>query len=541
MELPPPQQRPASTGPSSVQRRSAAASGSAFPWHSAADGQLQLLCALQEKAESSTTRLAKVESVVGLWQRTFEDLVKAAAIYCDGAAGPSGAVPRPSRSSSTASTINKAGVTCTDSLRLLRQPSDELLNAQRATTPELDGSATSTAEAVAPELLWHPHVIEKLRRESSPKMGDFRELCVDVVGTPTFSLEHHSSRHTELAEALSLATEDIAQEVEERLRSKLQAELLDLWTLHKSDWVPTLQESGQLEAAGRHVVKRMDDISQLIVEVKQEQHAQSMELISLKARLDVLAFDQLPNTKHVPCSKETGVHPASACFRAEALKAAAALEKRNQAATVASAKSRRASPQVGSLWETNDAKTCNISSVESNNVLAHREQLEGCCAAVPSSASGATPNGDATKFEARLEALEAAQQAVSTGGMVTHGEVLELKTRLESLEKAQQAAALSAHAAISTSDGGDMAHNADFDKLRMALARTVRHVASLGDDLGVIRAEHAEFSRRVDILGEATAGAAAHSIQRLENALSEELVAKRMQLERAMNIQGQYT
>jgi len=218
----------------------------------------------------------------------------------------------------------------------------------------------------------------------------------------------------------------------------------------------------------------MDDINQLIVEVKHEQNAQSMELTSLKARLDVLGLNQLPNTRQVPCPTEPGMEPSGACFRAEVLKAAAVLETR------------------------------------SSDVLARIERLEVFCTAMPSSAS-TTPNGDTTEFRARIEALEAAQRVVVTTGLVPNGEVLDLKTRLELLAKVQHAAAVSTHAAVSSGGSGDMAHNADFDKLRMALARIVRHVTSLGEVLGAVRAEHAELTRRVDIIGETTAAAAAHS------------------------------
>jgi len=547
MSLPPPQQRPALLGPSSAQhnadRWSAPVSGHATAWRPAAEGQLQLLHALQVQTENSTTRLANIESVVGLWQRTFEDLVKAAAAYCDETTGPRETTPRPSRSASADSIINTAATICTDSLRLVRQPSDELLHAVRATTPEPDGcAAASNSETVVPDMFRQPRVLERLQRlrqNRSPMPGEFREIRVDVVGTPTFSFEQQRTSQTELADALALASEDIAQEVEKRLRMKLQTELLDFRTLHKSERVPALQEPGQLEAAGRHLVKRMDDINQLIVEVKHEQHSQSMELISLKAKLDVLGFHGLPNTCQVPCPTEPG--PPGVRFRAEVLKAAAVLETRNQASAVAP-NPFCAMPQVGTLQEMDlfDAPTtCNISSVESCDVLARIERLEGFCTALPSSAS-ATPKGDATEFRARLEALEAASRVVSMDDLVPHGEVLDLKTRLEVLEKVHHSAAVSTHVAVSSGGSGDMADNADFDRLRMALARTVRHVASLGDDLEAIRAEYAELTRRVDIIGEATAGAAAHSIQRLENALSEELRTKRMQLEKALSIQGQH-
>lgn len=496
------------------------------------------------QTENSTTRLAKVESVVGLWQRTFEDLVKAAAAFCDETTRPCDTIPKttpmPSRSTSADSIINTAATICTDSLRLVRQPSDELLNAVRAATPEPDGCDASNAEVVAADMFGQPRVLERLQRlrqNRSPKPGNFREIRVDVVRTPTFSFEQQRTSHTELAEALALASKDIAQEVEERLRVKLQAELLDFRrTSHTSEQVPALQEPGQLEAAGRHVVKRMDEISQLIVEVKDEQHAQNMELISLKARLDVLGFDQLPNMK---TRLDTLDETASARFRTEVLKAAAVLETGDQDFAVAP-KSVSAVLHADAAQETNAPTNCNIRSAESSDVLGRIERLEGFCTALPSSASDAVQSGDATEFRARLEALEAAQQVVSTGGSVPHGEVSNLKTRLEVLEKAQLAAAVSTHVAIGSGGSGDVADNADFDRLRMALARTVRHVASLGDDLGAVRAEHAELTRRVDIIGDATAGAAAHSIQRLENALSEELRAKRMQLEKARSIQGQY-
>mmetsp|Transcript_27522 Transcript_27522/g.53892 ORF Transcript_27522/g.53892 Transcript_27522/m.53892 type:complete len:112 (-) Transcript_27522:38-373(-) len=109
------------------------------------------------------------------------------------------------------------------------------------------------------------------------------------------------------------------------------------------------------------------------------------------------------------------------------------------------------------------------------------------------------------------------------------------------LEKVQHPSAVSTHVAVSSSGGKcDRTVNADFDKLRMALARIARHVASLSDGLGEIRAEYAELTRRVSVLGEATAGAATHSIKRLENALSGELAAKRKQLEKALSIQGQH-
>jgi len=482
MSLPPPQQRPALLGPSSAQhnadRWSAPVSGHATAWRPAAEGQLQLLHALQVQTENSTTRLANIESVVGLWQRTFEDLVKAAAAYCDETTGPRETTPRPSRSASADSIINTAATICTDSLRLVRQPSDELLHAVRATTPEPDGcAAASNSETVVPDMFRQPRVLERLQRlrqNRSPMPGEFREIRVDVVGTPTFSFEQQRTSQTELADALALASEDIAQEVEKRLRMKLQTELLDFRTLHKSERVPALQEPGQLEAAGMHLVKRMDDINQLIVEVKHEQNAQSMELTSLKARLDVLGLNQLPNTRQVPCPTEPGMEPSGACFRAEVLKAAAVLETR------------------------------------SSDVLARIERLEVFCTAMPSSAS-TTPNGDTTEFRARIEALEAAQRVVVTTGLVPNGEVLDLKTRLELLAKVQHAAAVSTHAAVSSGGSGDMAHNADFDKLRMALARIVRHVTSLGEVLGAVRAEHAELTRRVDIIGETTAAAAAHS------------------------------
>mmetsp|Transcript_77322 Transcript_77322/g.149301 ORF Transcript_77322/g.149301 Transcript_77322/m.149301 type:complete len:527 (-) Transcript_77322:123-1703(-) len=517
----------------------ALASGNATAFQPAADNQLQLMRALQEQAENSTTRIAKVESVVGLWNRTFGDLVNFAASNCDGAAGPSGSVPMPSRNISANSTMKADVAIGNESLKPVRQPSDELL------TAVLDGNVVSTAEAAAPDMSWQPHVFERPQRDCSPRPGDVRELGVDV-GTPTFSSEQQSTRHAELAEALLVATDKIAREVEEKLRSKLQAELLEFLSLHKSDRFPTLQEPGQLEAVGRHLVKRMDDVSQNVVELKQGQHAQSMELISLKARLDVLVFDLLPNMR-----PKTGVDPANARFRAEVLKAASALESRlenRSQATAASAvvatadaapaKSMRALPQVDNLREIDAATTCKNISEQSNDLLARMEQLEGCCAAVTGSASGTAPKSDAMQFKARLEALEEAQRVVSADSLAAHGEVSDLKTRLELIEKAQQAAAVSTHVASGSGDSGDMADNADFDKLRMVLARTVRHVASLGDDLGAIRAEHAEFSRRVDVLGEATAGATAHSIQCLENVLSKELMAKRMQLQRAMSVQG---
>jgi len=415
-----------------------------------------------------------------------------------------------------------------------------LLNAVRATTPEPDGCAgPSTAEAVVPDMFRQPRVLESLERlqqNRSPKPGDFREIRVDVVGTPTFSFEQQRTTHTEIAEALALAREDIAQEVEKKLRIKLQAELLDFRTLHNPERLPALQGPGQLEAAGRHLVDRMNDINQLVVEVKHEQHAQSMELISLKAKLEVLGFHQLPNNCQVPRPTEPG--PPGARFRAEVLKAATVLETRNQA-SAAEPKSLCAVPQVGTLQEIDilDAPTsCNISSAEISDVLARIERLEGFCTALPSNASN-TPNGDATEFRARLEALE---QLVCTDNIIPHGEVLDLKTRLEVLENAHHVAAVSTHVAVSSGGSGDMADNADFDRLRMALARTARHVTSLGVDLGAMRAEHAELNRRVEIIGEATAGAAAHSIQRLENALSEELRTKRMQLEKALSIQGQH-
>lgn len=564
MALPPPQQRPEFSSPSNAQhsshRWSSPASGHAATCRPATDGQLQLLRALQAQTENSTTRLAKVESVVGLWQRTFEDLVKAAATYCDEAAGPADAMPMPSRSTSADSIINTAATICTDSLRLVRQPSDELLHAARATTPETDGSAAATAGVAPPDMFRQPHLLEKLRQRRSPKPGDFREIRVDVVGTPTFSFEQQRTQrtsHTDLAEALSVASEDITQEVERRIRSKMQAEFLDYRSLHMSERVPSLHETGQLEAAGWHLVSRMDDISQLIVEVKHEQHAQSMELISLKARLDVLGFDQLPSTKQVqepPDALDAGVDPASARFRVEVLKAAAALESRNQTSAATTAQSATTVPQPGKglvLQEKDASTACSMNSAEATVLFSRIERLEGFCVGLQSSASAAS-NGEAAELtarceatdarleatEARLEAIETAHRVVSTGSLVTHGEVMDLKTRLEVLEKAQHATAVSTHAAIGSS--GDVADSADFDKLRMALARTVRHVASLGDDLGAIRAEHAELIRRIDVLGEATAGEAAHSIQRLENALSEELAAKRMQLDKAMSIQGQH-
>jgi len=155
------------------------------------------------------------------------------------------------------------------------------------------------------------------------------------------------------------------------------------------------------------------------------------------------------------------------------------------------------------------------------DVITRLERLE-------STSGGALGSHQLAEFRVRLESMEERMggeglSETSAAGASNTFDLHELRARLEPLEQARRTGA-----EVSTED---------FDKLRMALARTVRHITALGEDVVSIRMEQEKAAAKIKVLGESVACATSSGIQRIEEALSEELQAKRKQLDKVIRIQ----
>lgn len=473
---------------------------SSSPRRPSPDNNLHLIRALQAQAENSTWRLSQVESAVELLQARVEDLPRTtAAVPETGARNSTGSILR-TRSDSAGRRRGVLTAACKrlGSKQVVGPNSDEPQVGYLAEHSARSGEG----ESVVAEI-WRPGS-DRLQRSHSSK-------TVAIMEHPTDSPRGLEQKESELAEIRMFVNDDISKEME-RFRTELQVEFAELQRMlvaESANETQLLRDRGPSDEANKQLLRRVDDTSQLVLELRQEQQVQNAELGALRTRV----FEKEEKAPQLRNLEQDRKDMATMRVRIEALEASASSRDDSQAHARNSAPSNR---EAG--------RSCRALCADEDtlgDVITRLERLE-------STGGGALGSHHLAEFRARLESMEeriggeGLSEASAAGALPTI-DLHELRARLEPLEQARRSGA-----EVSTED---------FDKLRMALARTVRHITSLGEDVVSLRTEQEKATARIKVLGESVACATSSGIQRIEEALSEELQAKRKQLDKVIRIQ----
>jgi len=454
-----------------------------------------------------------MESAVELLQARVEDLARTATAVPDTPRSSTGSILR-TRSDSAGRRRGVLTAAC------------KRLGSKQVVGPNNDepqvgylaehGGRSGDGESVVAEI-WRPgNSSDRLQRSQSSR-------TVSILEHPTDSPRTQEQKDSELAEIRTFMKEDISKEME-RFRSELQVEFQEFQRMlvaESTTETQMLRDRGSNDEANKQLFRRIDDTSQLVLELRQEQQVQNAELGALRTRLDLAGREneekapQFRNLVQDRKDVETMRVRIEALERArvEALEEKSSSRDNSQAHVWNSAPSNR---EAGRACKTLCADDCTLT-----DIVARLERLE-------STNEGALGSHHVADLRARLESMEerisceGLSEASAAGASKTI-DLHELRARLEPLEQARRTGA-----EVSTED---------FDKLRMALARTVRHITSLGEDVVSIRTEQEKASTKIKVLGESVACATSSGIQRIEEALSEELQAKRKQLDKVIRIQ----
>jgi len=368
------------------------------------------------------------------------------------------------------------------------------------------GGRSGDGESVVAEI-WRPGS-DRLQRSLSSR-------TVSIMEPPSDSPRGPEQKESELAEIRMFMKDDIGKEME-RFRSELQVEFQEFQRMlvaESANETQLLRDLGPSDETNKKLLRRIDDTSQLVLELRQEQQVQNAELGALRTRVDLASRENEEKAPQLRSLEQDRKDMTNLRVRIDALEASASSRDSCQAQTRNSAPSNR---EAGRSCRALCADDGTLS-----DVISRLEKLE-------STTEGAVSSQHIADLKVRLELMEERVSCegiseTSAAGASNTIDLHELRARLEPLEKARRTGA-----EVSTED---------FDKLRMALARTVRHITSLGEDVVSIRTEQEKAAVRIKVLGESVACATSSGIQRIEEALSEELQAKRKQLDKVIRIQ----
>jgi len=156
---------------------------------------------------------------------------------------------------------------------------------------------------------------------------------------PSDSPRGPEQKESELAEIRMFVKDDISKEME-RFRSELQVEFQELQRMlvaESANETQLLRDRGPSDEANKQLLRRVDDTSQLVLELRQEQQVQNAELGALRTRV----FEKEEKAPQLRSFEQDRKDMATLRVRIEALEASASSRDDSQTHARNSAPSNR--------------------------------------------------------------------------------------------------------------------------------------------------------------------------------------------------------